>query len=329
MSELEGRVKQLEETVAFLVEEIENLKTKGAPKPLPERPQIVPQQINNDEEFTLLAGYLQDPSWPSAVEPSLICNQESEEEKFDRAEGILDMVVSRTIKNTKFLDFGCGQGHVAEKALAQGCKLAIGYDIEAQNWDKRQTDDRLLLTTDWEEVKKHAPYDIVLVYDVIDHIVTPAYKIVDCHNPPNEMVEAFKNIKSITAPAGTIYVRCHPWTSRHGSHLYQKLNKAFLQLVFNDEELVHLGLTENGLPIQKVIHPLDTYNKTFGLAGFGNIRENARLTEPVEPFFERNPLIVKRIKQNWTTSPDNELRNGNKFPIFQMEMQFIDFQITN
>ena len=326
---LENRVKQLEETVALFVEEFESRKVKEVVKPLPISPQILPQQINGDEEFTLLAGYLQDPNWPTAVESSLICDQQSEAEKFDRAEGILDMVVTKPIKNAKFLDFGCGQGHVAEKALAQNCKLTVGYDIEAQNWDKRKLDEKLLLTTDWAEAKKSGPYDIVLVYDVLDHIVTPTYKIVDCHNPPNEIVEIFKAIKSVTAPAGTIYVRCHPWTSRHGSHLYQKINKAFLQLVFTDEELIKIGATETTLAIQKITHPLDTYSKIFSLAGFRNIRENARLTEPVEAFFERNPLIVKRIKQNWATSPDNELRVGNKFPIWQMEMQFLDYQITN
>lgn len=331
MSELEGRVKQLELNVALLerlvgdmVEEFAN--HKGV-KSLPIQPQIIPQQINDDEEFTLLTGYLQDTNWPNAVEPALICNQESEEEKFDRAEGILDMVVTKTVKNVKFLDFGCGQGHVVEKASAQECKLAVGYDIESQNWQNRKTG--LLLTTDWEEVKKHGPYDIVLVYDVIDHIVSPTYEIVDCHNPPNEIVEVFKKIKSITAQAGSIYVRCHPWVSKHGSHLYSKLNKAFLQLIFTDKELLQLGIVNTSLSVQKIIHPLNTYSKIFNLAGFKNVRENARLTDPVEPFFERNPLIAKRIKQNWLTSADSELRNGNKFPIFQMEMQFIDFQITN
>lgn len=314
-NELENRVKQLEETVAFLV----GLENQKAITPLLISEQI--QQINDED----LISYPQDLNWPAAVEASLICNRQSEDEKFDRAEGILDMVVTKSIKNTKFLDFGCGQGHVAEKALAQNCKLTVGYDIESQNWDKRKIDEKLLLTTDWNEVKKNGPYEVVLVYDVLDHIVTPTYEIIDCHNPPNNIIEAFKAIKSVTAPAGTIYVRCHPWTSRHGSHLYQKINKAFLQLIFTDEELIKIGATETKLAIQKIIHPLDTYSKIFSLAGFRNIRENARLTEPIEPFFERNLLIAKRIKQNWRTSPNNELRAGTKFPIFQMEIQFLDY----
>jgi len=47
--------------------------------------------------------------------------------------------------------------------------------------------------------------------------------------------------------------------------------------------------------------------------------------EPVKPFFKEQPLIAKRIKNNWKNSPEKKLANGSHFPAFQLNMQFADY----
>lgn len=251
--------------------------------------------------------------WPNAVEPYLICDQSSDDDKCDRATGILEVLINENLDDKKFLDFGCGEGHVA-KVASNESKVAVGYDIEKQGslqWEKHKD---FLLTTNMKMVKKYGPYDVILLYDVIDHVVGQTAE------------ELLKTAAELLAEDGKIYFRGHPWCSRHGGHIYQDLNKAFAHLVFTEEELESLGVKIPKFSDRKVIHPISSYRRMIQSAGLKRVSEAAHETK-VEPFFERYPAISDRIKAHWKSSPTADLRSGKKFPAIQLRHSFVDYVI--
>ena len=72
--------------------------------------------------------------WPEAVNPNLICDINSDEDKSERGRGIIDILIEEDLKDLKFLDFGCGEGHCPA--------IATEYAREVQ---------RLIDTGDWSE----------------------------------------------------------------------------------------------------------------------------------------------------------------------------------
>lgn len=265
---------------------------------------IVPMELLN---------LLNSKQWPHAVDPSLICDITSDQDKEDRAEGILDLIIDVHLENLKFLDFGCGEGHVVNRSRSQKPKMAVGYDIKkTDKWETWEKSPNILFTNDWKEVKRFGPYNVVLMYDVLDHIT----------GNENDVVEILKNIKASLAINGKVYVRTHPWCSRHGTHLYHQVNKAFVHMVFTDEELKSLGYKQE--EVRKVMTPLMEYSHLFNAAGLKIQSGPHAIRESVEPFFTNNQIIVDRIKNHYKNSARDDLRNG-KFPTGPMEHQFIDY----
>lgn len=267
----------------------------------------------NLTEFDKLKQLLHSDSWPTAIEPSLICNLASEQDKEDRAEGIVDLLIDVSLRGIKFLDFGCGEGHIAKKALEQEPKAVVGYDIqENENWNKWDYPN-LSFTTNWDKVKENGPYDVILLYDVLDHI----------SGSDDEIIDQFKSIKEVMHENSILYTRFHPFCSRHATHLYHQINKAYIHLVFSDEEIISMGYKP--LPTKKTIHPIGTYNKIINKSGFKLVKKEQSYRETLEPFFKENELVANRIKKNWANSHDVGLRTGRAFPLFQLELQFIDY----
>ena len=268
---------------------------------------IDPYLIAKSNNIDLL---LNSSEWPEAINDAIICDTKSDEEKNQRAEAILDIIVNINLKGLKFLDFGCGEGHVVSKSLEQSPKLSIGYDIvKSEKWVKDN------YTTDWEIVKKLGPYNVILMYDVIDHIISA----------DEELINKLKEIKALLIPNGKIYVRTHPWCSRHATHIYNKLNKAFVHLVFTPQELSAMGYTQEKIRIIK--HPLQEYNDLFSAAELV-IYDGPHISkEEIEPFFTNNPLIEQKIKAHYKDSPFYILRDN--FPIWTLECQFIDYILQN
>lgn len=258
------------------------------------------------DEFELLEKLLHSEAWPEAVFSAQIADENSEADKAERAEGIADILLP-PFSGKKFLDLGCGEGHVA-KYVANDASVSVGYDIsknEASKLDWEIKKDKFLLTTDFKKVVSEGPYDIVMIYDVTDH---------SAEDPSSILLKA----KSVLADEGRIYLRCHPWTGRHGGHAYRKINKAFVHLVFGDEELSHLGvdLEYN----RRILFPINTYNKAIDEAGLARESEPEIDTQEVEPFFEQNPLVKSRILaafglNEWTAEK----------PVFQMSQCFLDY----
>jgi 2-polyprenyl-3-methyl-5-hydroxy-6-metoxy-1,4-benzoquinol methylase len=107
-----------------------------------------------------------------------VCNPNNEFELKQRSKGVIDIMISESLKEKNFLDFGCGTGHMAFEAAVQKAKVSVGYDIKYdKTWDLHM--DRapeegagglLLIEGQWEAVVESGPYDVVLLFDVLDHV---------------------------------------------------------------------------------------------------------------------------------------------------------------
>lgn len=264
-----------------------------------------PQKIKNEAEFNILKQLLESSEWPESVFSVQIANEDSESDKLERAEGIAEILLPPFGKK-KFLDFGCGEGHVA-KYISRESELAVGYDISkgASQLEWEDKKDGLLLTTSFEKVMAEGPYDIILIYDVLDH----------CRENPEEVL---LKAKSVLSEEGKIYLRCHPWTGRHGGHAYRKINKAFVHLVLEEAELSEMGVVLEYN--KKVLFPISFYNKAIDEAGLQRESEPEVDTQEVEMFFENNPIVKSRILKSfgaheWTSEK----------PVFQMSQCFLDY----
>lgn len=279
---------------------------------LEEETKITEAPTDTVKELTDLRMLSKSDLWPLAVPADLLCG-EDEDSKLARATGILQEFITTDVERKKFLDFGCGEGHVPFVAASLfNTELSIGYDVKEQMWfhfEKNQDLQNLLLTTDWAACEKNGPYDVILVNDVLDHSGDP--------------LKALRQIKSVKNPdTGKVFIRFHPWASRHGTHLYKTLNRAYLHLVFSPEELYAMGFKE--MPTQPALDPIALYKHIIQEAGFSIIKEDL-VTQPVETFFTHNPDILRRIKAKWATSKNPDFASGTKFPREIMEIQFADF----
>lgn len=266
-----------------------------------EAPLVKSQSI---DDFQILKDLLESDQWPEAVNSNMVCDFNSEEDKMDRGIGIVEIMIGDNLNNVKFLDYGCGEGHVAIQAKNSGATLSVGYDIRQTGNQSWETMESILLTTDFEKVKEHGPYDVVLLYDVLDHI--------ENENP----IDVLKKIKSLLNPNGLVYIRCHPWCGRSGGHLYDKINKAYVHLIFTENELSSMG--HNLIPNNKTLYPIKTYVDWINASGLKIISDIAD-THPPEPFFKENETIRNRIYNVY----DRKL--SDEFPEFQLEQKFRDY----
>lgn len=284
-------IRSLEHMTAFFRSILEE-ENKAIPAP----------QFENEKlaEFTDLRLLAKSDQWPLAVPEELICG-EDEDSKLTRAAGILTDFIKIDLSNKRFLDFGCGEGHIPYVATSLiGVKEGVGYDIESQNWNVFDKPSNLHYYDDFEKLKEHGKFDIILANDVLDHCEAPE--------------DALNQIKIIKDKDGKVYLRCHPWASRHGSHVYKQLNKAYLHLVFNEDELYAMGLKP--MYSNKILDPIAYYKKIIEKAGLVILSQEI-ITHPVELFFTTKTSILRRIKQNWA--------NDIQFHRNVMEIQFVDF----
>lgn len=258
-------------------------------------------------EFEDLKKLLESEDWPRAVFQVQIADENSEKDKDERAEGIADILLP-PLEGKKFLDFGCGEGHVVNHA-SKSADFSVGYDIvksPRSRFEWEVEGEKTLLTTDIEKVRAKGPFDVILLYDVLDHVK---------ESTPQDILAV---AKSLLADGGKMYVRMHPWTSRHGGHAYRKINKAFVHLVFTEEELSHLGVElEHNLKIKT---PVATYGSWLEGSGLKNSAEPELDQQDVESFFKDNPVVRKRVlrtfgKEEWK----------DECPAWQMSQCFWDY----
>lgn len=237
-------------------------------------------------ELTELRMLAKSDLWPAAVPKNLISNNET---KNARAMGILQ-TMEVPLAGKKFLDFGCGEGYTIEIAKEVFGADAYGYDNKDYGWNNEK------ITNNLDTVSNNGPYDVILLFDVLDHVENPDIVLKIC--------------KTILKENGQVCVRVHPWFSRSGTHIYNQLNKAYLQLVFDENELSTLGILQEKV---NKIKNIEVYKEWFREAGFVVISEKP-IKQNIELFFTHNPAILRRIKSNF----------DNEFPRNMLEIQFID-----
>jgi 2-polyprenyl-3-methyl-5-hydroxy-6-metoxy-1,4-benzoquinol methylase len=255
----------------------------------------LPEVSEYEKELNKLREFL--PDWPQAVDVNF--TSDSPEKNEQQSEIILNCVVGECLKGKKFLDYGCGEGHIVQNAIKKETKYALGYDIDLKDISAN-------FTNDFNEVRKHAPFDIILAYDVLDHIqdISP--------------VEALQQMQSVLSKNGRIFLYNHPWSSRHGGHLYKKFNKAFIHLVFDEIELTRAIGCQCDFNL-KVINPLETYRQWIQEAGL-EIKSEIPIKSPIEPVLLQHPYIRKRLIQIWT---DEKEARAN------LEIDFVEYIIDN
>ena len=258
----------------------------------------LPENTEYELSLKMLKDFLYSDQWPKAVDPKIICT--NDEMAFNRANSILDLVIGEHLEGKSFLDFGCGEGHVVMRALTQKPKFVLGYDI---NMSKCKFNNEHF-TSEFDMVANHAPYDIILLQDVMDHLT-------------EDPVTVLKRLKSVLEQDGRIYIRNHPWCSRHGSHLYTQINKAYAHLIFDESELSRIGGYVNDHTI-KIYNPLETYRSWFIDAGY-KICNEIVINKKIDKYFEGNNLIKDRILPFWQGDEIDMMKN--------IQIEFVEFTI--
>lgn len=282
-----------------------------AMKPLSVSPDLaLPPEPVEDSEFTKLKQALQSDKWSQAANPRYICDPESEIDRVERGRGIIGLMLGdNELVGKKLLDIGCETGHaVVHAALEKGASKAVGYDIKDYGWNNLPKHDNLLFTLSKDEVAKAGPYDAILLFDVIDHVK---------NETPHDLL---KMAADLLAPDGRVYMRCHPWTSRHAHHNYLEINKAYIHLVFTPEELREIWPEAERKyyePNIGVTTPFISYGNLVRGAGLEIIGKAREIKENVDSFF-KIPMIAQRIMAN---------TGHQSFPEFQLTIQFLDFTL--
>lgn len=251
-------------------------------------------------EYNDLKRLLKQEIWPQAIENELICLEEHEDDKLARAAEVCKDVFKTDLTNKKILDFGCGEGHSSYLlATLSDAEIVVGYDIE-QNFKDFEQVENLLFSNDLQQVYDQNSYDIILAYDVLDHT--------------DDIEKTMQLLKSLKKETGKIYLRCHPWTSRHATHIYKDLNKAYAHLIFSEDEFYQMGIKPGNAVWCN--DPINFYKDLFRKNDLKIIQENIT-TQSFEFFFLTKPAILKRMKKN--------LKIEEKLPIDVLEIQFIDY----
>lgn len=143
-------------------------------------------------------------------------------------------------------------------------------------------------------------YDIILLYDVLDHVSTP------------KRILLIEIVKSLLEDNGTIVCRCHPWTSIHGGHCYQKLNKAYANLF--------LGYRLNdyqSLSVDRIPNPAEYYDYFFEEHGLVTVKID-KATDKIPRIIDQEDVIS--YLSNKYGMEKNMLRSS-------MEIVFIDYHL--
>ena len=305
---------EIRKYLAVIKKAVEFIESKLDEKPL-EQPPIKAKSVVADNQpvaekspqFALREKHISDlmaiDCWPDAI-PSMIAKVSiTDKDQLDRANAVLATMLNRSLENLSFLDFGCGEGWIAKQAIGRGVKESYGYDIkESEKWQELNG---VAFTNQFDNLpKKH--FDAIMLYDVLDH----------CDNP----ILVMNQIKQVLKDDGIVYVRCHPWTSAHATHVFkQGLNKAYIHLFLTPLEIAKLtGQPQMFTRMEKDATP--AYHWWFNQY---KIQKESFKTEKVSDFFY--VPAFKELLANEQRISFNEIDDFLK----RMEIQFIDYQLTN
>jgi SAM-dependent methyltransferase len=237
--------------------------------------------------------------WPEAVPQFLVAKDASSEDQINRANAVLDMMLDRPVEDCNFLDFGCGDGWIAKQIIERGTAESFGYDIkQSENWANLSGAN---FTSNFNDLKKSF-YDVIILYDVLDH----------CEDP----VLLMNQIRSLVKQDGVVYIRCHPWVSKHATHLYkQGVNKAYMHLFLTYPEILEL-IQQEPMFTRVEKNPLEAYHWWF--KDF-EIKKERFVREPVSEFFH-----VPSFKELLAKEQEVPMEYIDEF-MKGLEIQFIDY----
>lgn len=198
----------------------------------------------------------------------------------------------------KSLDFGCGDGGAVLAA-----QNALGYDL-TQQWEDHNS-----LTTSFQVVESQAPYDTIMLFDVLDHLEGVDVGIADHRSDWAFHLSTLKRLKALLKPTGKMLVRCHPYCSINGTHG----KKAFAHLVGHDD----------GIFTHKIIRPQSTYNTWFSHAGLTVV--NKQVTTRELPPFLQQTQIQERMLQIWK---DDDYMFTRERLAHVVNVMYIDFELS-
>lgn len=234
---------------------------------------------------------ISDPAWPQAVPYYLMVRDDDIEKQRLRAIQI-EGIIGLNTTGINVLDYGCGNGFLAAQ-YAKTANMSYAYDINNECLHEPLFDGSTLnlKLCDKQQLKSLAgQIDFIILFDVIDHLVG--------NTATNLLVE----LKRLLSPTGKIFMRCHPWTSRTGSHAYLTANKAFIHLALTSDELLEAGITV--LPNIKANKPLAIYEDMLNKAGFKTDNKKVH-TNAVESYFDGD-LLERMINVTWAGTVDPE-----------------------
>ena len=230
-----------------------------------------------------------DDTWPIAIDQKMIVSADSDADKQFRALQIVNLI-KIPMKGKVVLDCGCGEGHNASEMANVALKV-VGYDVKKHDRWSSINKNNLVFVNGKQSASEHGPYDLIILYDVIDHII---------NEDPTDLI---KHCASLLAKDGRIFIRTHPWASRTGGHYYESMNKAFIHLALTPDEAVKMGIKIKE-PNLKVVRPMAAYEQWFKDSGL-EIAEKRVKTSEVEPYFN-GPIMDRIVKINWGGSVDND-----------------------
>lgn len=308
--ELLELMEKIESSLTELKSKLQNIVEQEQPQQVEEKIVVETkiQEITHVDEPTVndaLRQFIANPAWIPAVPPDLICDENSYEDKMDRARGIRDIFnPSFNYEGKKVLDLGTGYGHLVQAISEKNPAIVVGYDVK--NEFQVGNSEKSILTTSWDEVVKNGPYDFIMIYDVLDHAID--------ETPQNILIKA----KSVLTSNGIIRMRCHPFISKHGGHAYTKINKAYAHLILTEAEMKEIGHDFKNFPTIRVTTPLKTYSSFISGAGLKTV-DHKVVNEPADGFFLTGN-VSDRIKMNL---------HIRQLLIPQMGMQFVDYTLSN
>jgi len=267
---------------------------------VPEPPVLSPEAL--EARRTHLQALRDIDCWPEAVGPYLVGKKASDEDQVNRANSVLDMMVDRSMEGKAFLDFGCGEGWITQEVVKRGVSEALGYDIKVDaKWGEKEG---AKFTNEFSTMP-HQHFDFVMLYDVLDH----------CEDP----VDVMAKVRTVLKPEGTVFVRCHPWTSRHATHLYkQGLNRAYWHMFLSWDELKE-EIKDEPMFTRPEKDPVSAYRWWFNSF---SIEKERLIQEDVSEFF-----LVSAFKELLASEQQMSLEEVDGL-LSRMRIQFADYVIS-
>lgn len=211
--------------------------------------------------------------------------------------------ISTPINNKNILEFGCNDNELASLLKNEcGAKKVVSYDLDLCKFKQENINDqKIIYTENFRIVQQNAPYDIIIANDILDHVENPVHWL--------------KQMSSLMEENSRLFVRFHPYTSRNGTHLGNQINKAYIHLIFSDDELATFGVSNKFT--KEIVDLKVSYEKFIEASGLKIIKHSVK-KNPVDIIFLTDKRIVNRLRKHLPVETNiNDV----------LEVEYIDYEL--